>query len=476
MTSPPPPERPSGDDDRASLVDRSRDWRLWAPLVAVVLALAALVTVPVLGDRYVSPLHDQMRRVAEPGRSLVTEIHVALAIEGMVLRDFEESGRAEFVDRYRDAASLEQSAYDQLRPLAARLGPTVAARFAEVDSLQRLWHARIDRRLADGRPTHTAPDPAAEDLYEELLLAAAELDREINGAAQERRAAILRAERAQRWSVAALGIIALGAAVVVGFLGRQLRAFGRESERRRIALERLTESRARMMRGISHDLKNPLTAIDGHAVILLDGLRGPVTPEQADGLARIRRSAAAILALVSDLLELSRAEAGELRVSRTSVAIADLVREAAADYGAAASAASHELRVDVADELSPVHTDPERVRQVLGNLLSNAIKYTPAGGRIDVSAREGDGARIGRTRACAIAVTDTGPGIPHADREAVFDEFTRLPQHLELPGTGLGLSIAKRVARLLDGDLLVEDGPHGGSVFTLLLPVAATPR
>lgn len=464
------------DGENVSLVDRSRAWRLWAPLVAVVLALAALVTVPVLGDWYVAPLHHQMRDVAEPGRSLVTEIHVALAIEGMVLRDFEESGRPEFVERYRDAAASEQSAYAGLRPLVAQLGPAVAERFAEVDSLQRQWHARIDGRLASGRPTRLTPDPAAEDLYEELLLAAAELDQEINAAAQQRRAAILRAERAQRWSVAALGVIALGAATVVGFLGRQLRTFGRESERRRIALERLTESRARMMRGISHDLKNPLTAIDGHAHLVLEGLRGPVTREQVDSLDRIRRSAASILTLVTDLLELSRAESGELRIARTTVAVGDLVREAAADYGAAASAAGHELRVDVASGLAPADTDPERVRQVLGNLLSNAIKYTPAGGRIGVSARECDGARIGRARACAIAVTDSGPGIPPAEREAVFDEFTRLPQHADLPGTGLGLSIAKRVARLLDGDLFVEDGPRGGSVFTLVLPLAPAPH
>lgn len=100
--------------------------------------------------------------------------------------------------------------------------------------------------------------------------------------------------------------------------------------------------------------------------------------------------------------------------------LGDRVRETATDYGAAASAAGHALQVDVASRLAPSDTDPER--------------------------------------------------------EAIFDEFTRLPQHVELPGTGLGLSIAKRVARLLGGDLFVENGPRGGSVFTLVLPLATASR
>ena len=119
----------------------------------------------------------------------------------------------------------------------------------------------------------------------------------------------------------------------------------------------------------------------------------------------------------------------------------------------------------------PVRTDPARVRQVLTNLLSNAIKYTPAGGRIevmtDMPARRdpGDGARL------AIHVADNGPGIPADKYEEVFGEFTRLSNG-DKPGAGLGLSIARRVARLLGGDITVSARNGGGARFTLWLPTS----
>jgi two-component system OmpR family sensor kinase len=118
-------------------------------------------------------------------------------------------------------------------------------------------------------------------------------------------------------------------------------------------------------------------------------------------------------------------------------------------------------------------TDPARVAQVLGNLLSNAIKYTPAGGRIEVTTelaggRAGDdGARL------AIHVADDGPGIPTGKREEIFGEFTRLAT-VDKPGAGLGLSIARRVARLLGGDVTVSGG-QGGARFTLWLPMQPAP-
>ena len=118
-----------------------------------------------------------------------------------------------------------------------------------------------------------------------------------------------------------------------------------------------------------------------------------------------------------------------------------------------------------------VHTDPGRVRQVLGNLLSNAIKYTPAPGRITVRAErvDADAARPGDW--AVVRVTDTGPGIPPGQRESIFDEFSRLHDGSGIQGHGLGLAISRRVARLLGGDLDVTGAEGEGATFTLWLPL-----
>jgi len=179
------------------------------------------------------------------------------------------------------------------------------------------------------------------------------------------------------------------------------------------------------------------------------------------------------MALIEDLLELARAEAGQLTVKLDRVVLRDVVREAVEEHRAAAEAAGLTL-VHADDESETILvTDPARVTQVLGNLLSNAIKYTPEGGRVEVvtdmlARRDGDdGARL------AIHVSDDGPGIPADKYEEVFGEFTRLDSS-DKPGAGLGLSIARRVARLLGGDVTVSGGRTGGARFTLWLPLRQT--
>jgi signal transduction histidine kinase len=111
------------------------------------------------------------------------------------------------------------------------------------------------------------------------------------------------------------------------------------------------------------------------------------------------------------------------------------------------------------------------VRQVLGNLLSNAVKYTPAPGRITVRAEHADGGSARPGAWAVLRVSDTGPGIPVEQREAVFDEFTRLHDGTQIKGHGLGLAISRRVARLLGGDLDVSGAPGEGATFNLWLPL-----
>jgi PAS domain S-box-containing protein len=251
-----------------------------------------------------------------------------------------------------------------------------------------------------------------------------------------------------------------------GLLAREREARA-EADRRREEVERVTESRTRLMRGFTHDVKNPLGAADGYAQLLQDGILGELTDKQRESIDRIRGSIRTSLHLIQDLLELAKTEAGQLELERVPVDAAQLARDAAEDFRAQASSAG--LTLDVRDMPAlVVHTDPKRVRQILSNLLSNAVKYTRQGGITVSGSTHADAQGSGSGR-IAIRVADSGLGVPETKREVIFREFTRLdptaPQ-----GAGVGLAISRRIARLLDGDITVESVEGRGSTFTLWLP------
>ncbi|MDQ3950924.1 MAG: hypothetical protein M3282_11345, partial [Gemmatimonadota bacterium] len=296
-------------------VVRGTGWTANAPLAFVLLALVALATLPVLNERRTAPLNRELRDVLEPGRGLVTQIHVALAIEGAAIRDYEESGDTVFLTKYLQAHAEGEAAYEQLSKLAGRLGPEVQHRFGDLRDLERRWDAAIRQSLGDPtRDVARTGVPRPNDLYEDLLVAAAHLDEALSQDAQRRRSRLDATERLQRRLAVVLAVIAFAAGLGVAWLGHRVRVFARQAEQRRVELERATESRARLMRGISHDLKNPLGAIDGHAALLEAGVKGALTPDQRESVGRIRRSVRSLLLLINDLLELSKAEAGQLRI------------------------------------------------------------------------------------------------------------------------------------------------------------------
>lgn len=243
-----------------------------------------------------------------------------------------------------------------------------------------------------------------------------------------------------------------------------------EAKARSEQVRQLMENKSRLIRGFSHDLKNPLGALIGHAELLTAGIKGDLTPEQRESIERMRDAANSMLAQIEDLVELSRAEAGQLPLEHEPTDVAQLVREAVQEYGAETEAAGHTLELHLPDTLPEIVTDPQRVRQILGNLLSNAIKYTPRGGRVTVTVEERPQGGPGKGPWITIAVTDTGPGIPEDKQEALFTEFTRLDPESGR-GSGLGLAISRNIARLLGGDITVRSAPDKGSTFTLWLPV-----
>lgn len=244
-----------------------------------------------------------------------------------------------------------------------------------------------------------------------------------------------------------------------------------EAERRRDEVERISESRSRLMRGFSHDLKNPLGAADGYAALLEEGIPGKLDPEQCESVRRIRRSIRASLRLIDDLLELARAEAGEITLNRSLIDVAALAREVGEDFRAQLEAAGLALELQASTPLT-VESDPARVRQIISNLMSNAVKYTREGSVTVAVAVLSDSSPARRGDWVTVSVADTGIGIPEDKREAIFQEFTRLDPGAR-QGAGVGLAISRRIARLLDGDIAVEPRTPQGSTFTLWLPVSA---
>jgi signal transduction histidine kinase len=476
MTSVPSPKftEPVREQTRPAETASARgEWRILIPLAAVVFALIALVVIPIMRTQLVQPLHEDLQSVVEPGRGLVTRIHVALAEEGFLVPRMLEQRDTALTARYRGAVADELAAYAELEPLIANLGPAARREFRALNALQSEWHSAIDRSLAARPRTIRVRDPLLSALYEELLVTVSRLDEALNVGAQRRWAEIAAMNRAQGWVTGLVGILALGAAIIVGWLASRLRVFAVSADKRRVELEQAIDARARIMRGVSHDLKNPLNAILGHTELLEHEIKGPLTDEQKATLTRIRKSVDALLSLINDILDLSRAEGGQLKIVPGETRLLPIIRESIDEHSASAAAAGHRLVVELPSELPPITTDPQRVQQILGNLLSNAIKYSPQGGQIRVRAelRPRNGTRDG-PRWAAIEVIDTGPGIPNDQVERVFDEFSRLKIHEDKPGAGLGLAIARRVSRLLGGDLTVTSADGRGSVFTLWLPIA----
>ena len=442
-----------------------------APLVFLSVSVLLLVLFPVLAHWYLRPLHDDMRNVAEPGRGLVTRIHVAIALQGAALRDHLETRSPGAVRRYRDAAATEREVSAALEPLAQRLGTDVGRRYTDLRMLEERWRAATEPLLS-GTEADAASAADSEELYEELLIAAARLDESIDAASQDRRARIVASERIQQRLMVAVAVVALLAIGLIAWLGGRLRVFAAAVAEGHMELERATEGRERLMRGIGHDLKNPLSAIDGHAQLLEIEINGALSPAQRDSVSRIRRAVRTLLTLVDDLVELSRVESGQLRLAFQTVDIGQLVCDIAAEYRATAEARGHRLIVELPGNPGAIETDPRRVAQVLGNLVSNAIKYTPGAGRIVLRLRHShlDQSLAPNGAAVSIEVADSGSGIPLHRMEEIFGEFTRLEVNLTQPGAGLGLAIARRVARLLGGEVTVANGDDGGAVFTLTLP------
>jgi two-component system NtrC family sensor kinase len=228
-------------------------------------------------------------------------------------------------------------------------------------------------------------------------------------------------------------------------------------------LKELDRIKSEFVTTVSHDLRSPLTAILGYVELIERA--GPVTEQQKEFVRRVRLSVEQITSLVSDLLDLGRIESG-LDASKEKTPVAVLARYAVEGLRSVAEVRRITVESRLPDDLPMVTGDPYRLRQMIGNLLENAIKYSPAGGRVEISA-EGEGDQI------ILRVSDNGPGIPPADQPYLFDKFFRASNTPEeVTGTGLGLSIVKSIVDNHHGRIWVDSKVGEGSTFTVVLPRA----
>lgn len=231
---------------------------------------------------------------------------------------------------------------------------------------------------------------------------------------------------------------------------------------------RAVEAQGRARATLGHELRSPLNAIQSYSHLLLEGALGPLTERQREGVARIRMGGEHLLAVIDNVLDMARIQAGAVTLRKRAVAVRDVVTEALQLVQHRAAEKDQELNADFGEDIV-VRADPQRLRQALVNLVGNAVKYSPRGGDIRVSVSVLH--REGRDRA-AIAVSDDGRGIPASHLATIFEPYERGGAGDHEGGLGLGLSISRELVRQMDGDIEVESEPGSGSTFTVWLPVA----
>jgi PAS domain S-box-containing protein len=230
--------------------------------------------------------------------------------------------------------------------------------------------------------------------------------------------------------------------------------------------ERASKFKDQFLSTMSHELRTPLNAVLGFSDLLADERYGPLNDRQQRYVAHIHTGGKHLLKLISDILDLSKIEAGRMELSREDVTVASAFGEVISALYPLAEKKSQALLQQVESNLL-VHADPMRFKQVLMNLAGNAIKFTPEGGRIELVARQLD-------NQVRIEVRDTGPGIPPELRQRIFEAFYRLAQtENAIEGTGLGLAITSRLVELHGSRLEIASELGEGTCFYFSLPLVA---
>jgi signal transduction histidine kinase len=466
------------------------------PLILVIVALVLAILLPHFTERRVTRLRDEINNLADPARLRVTGIQLELALQGSQRRGFLLTGDRTLATEFEASRERRIREEHELMAYSAPLDESGRAGLSpQVARLARATRS-LDSLVENSRDVSAGSLRAQHDGFVAIQLLSDSLARKIDSMTTARRSTIGATENFVSLTIAGLLLLGLAAALLVERLGARFRTLAlhleehaqereqllqREraehelSEKRRRELEQVTESRARLVRGFTHDVKNPLGAADGYLELLEDGIIADVSEPQRETIGRVRRSIRAALELIAHLLDIARAESGQLEIRRRPTQVADEVREVADAFNAQARSKRLAMELALEPGMPVVQTDPARLRQVVGNLISNAVKYTPQGGHVLVRTCLAPAPQTPEEREIEIIVSDDGPGIPRDKIPMLFTEFTRFdPRAAE--GAGIGLAISKKIAQALGGDIVVETEVGRGASFIFQLPVKAPDR
>jgi signal transduction histidine kinase len=242
--------------------------------------------------------------------------------------------------------------------------------------------------------------------------------------------------------------------------------------RQHIELEQASALKTQFLANMSHEFRTPLNAILGYTSMLLQGVSGRMAPAQRKNLDRVESNARHLLAIINDILDIARIEAGRMPLHVTEFRVADLVAEVVAEVEPPIARSGVALATDVEPGIGAVRSDRQKVKQIVLNLLTNALKFTPRGS-VRVCVRH-----LPAGDTVSIAVADTGIGISPDDQERVFEDFRQADNSptRQYGGAGLGLAICRRLATMLDGQITLVSERGRGSTFTLLFPRRARRR
>ena len=235
-------------------------------------------------------------------------------------------------------------------------------------------------------------------------------------------------------------------------------------------LEKANRLKSEFLASMSHELRTPINALIGYASLMLDRIYGDLTPRQEEGLTRIQGAAQHLLALINDILDLAKIEAGRMPLHLDDVKLTDIITEISQQIEPLIKKKKLTYNVELPSTHVLLHTDRTKVKQILLNLLSNAVKFTHQGGVwLTVSKDEED---------LRFDVRDTGIGIRETDLESIWEDFRQVDQSRtrEFGGTGLGLSITRKLVDALGGHVFAQSTFGKGSTFTVILPIRSVVR
>jgi two-component system sensor histidine kinase BarA len=250
---------------------------------------------------------------------------------------------------------------------------------------------------------------------------------------------------------------------------RELQEKNRQIEESYASLKELDRLKSNFLATMSHELRTPLTSVIGYSEMMLEGLGGPLTAEQREYLSIIMEKGENLLQLITSILDISKIDAGRVRLLVSEVDLAQVMRDAVATVMPIARKKGLRVACEPS-ELPRVYCDREKVRQSLINLVNNAVKFTPAGGSVTVGAQPLPGDKI------SLRVADTGIGIAADHLPRVFDVFFQVDSSStrEFGGAGLGLAIVKSFVEAHGGQVKVESTIGKGTTFSVVLPLRAT--